>query len=559
MGGGGIEMVWRREMRGRRSRRWRAALLALPLVLSACSTPPVPDEQAKPAPTQEADSWAELMRYVPGLEAQGQPFSQPVASVQTAGANLTITPDATAYAAASTLATGSPAPGSDPSQASVSTPAWHHTNVGLSFEMSDLADPRWEPGASSLDILMSHLDGPVLRFGGNSVDRRVWFTGSDEPAPEWAKATVTPEDFARLARFAEATNATVVLDLDLGHKDAERAASMAEAASLSLGERLLGVTLGNEPNGFFLESQPQYAIRDASWSTEEYQAEIAEYERVIHARVPDLPISGPGTFDAKWWRAFVAAGLSNTVSLNSHWYPLWSCPGRQGTTDAAFEPTVANLVAPSMHEKAERIVGMAADEASKSELPLWMTETGSTSCVGSNESSRTHAQALWTVDYAVHAAELGVSMMAFHSMLGACSGGAPMSVVCDTGKQGQPATPDLNGQANYLALLFLAQLREGAVVPVEVSGGGDVYAYGVAAAEGLDVVVVNMADPAAVGSSPVEVVTPAGLELREASQLSGPSLDARNESRLLPLGPADVSSVSELAPGSATLLRFDSA
>ena len=133
-----------------------------------------------------------------------------------------------------------------------------------------------------------------------------------------------------------------------------------------------------------------------------------------------------------------------------------------------------------------------------------------------------------------------------------------MSVVCDTGKQGQPATPDLNGQANYLALLFLSQLREGAVVPVEVSGGGDVYAYGVAAAEGLDVVVVNMADPAAVGSSPVEVVTPAGLELREASQLSGPSLDARNESRLLPLRPADVSSVSELAPGSATLLRFDS-
>ena len=195
-------MVWRREMRGRRSRRWRAALLALPLVLSACSTAPVPDEQAKPAPTQEADSWAELMRYVPGLEAQGQPFSQPTASVQTPGSSLTITPDPTAYAAASALAASSSAPGGSPLVASVSTPAWHHTNVGLSFEMSGLADTRWEPGASSLDVLISHLDGPVLRFGGNSVDRRVWFTASGEPAPAWAEATVTPEDFARLARFA---------------------------------------------------------------------------------------------------------------------------------------------------------------------------------------------------------------------------------------------------------------------------------------------------------------------------------------------------------------------
>lgn len=187
-------MVRRRGMRGRSSRRWLAVALSLPLVLSGCSTSPVPDERSGAAPTQSADSWAELMRFAPGLEAQGQPFSQPVTSVQTLGASLTITPDATAYAAASTLATASPAPGSDPSQASVSTPAWHHTNVGLSFEMSDLADARWEPGASSLDILMSHLDGPVLRFGGNSVDRRVWFTGSDEPAPEWAKATVTTID-----------------------------------------------------------------------------------------------------------------------------------------------------------------------------------------------------------------------------------------------------------------------------------------------------------------------------------------------------------------------------
>lgn len=181
-------------MRGRSSRRWLAVALSLPLVLSGCSTSPVPDERSGAAPTQSADSWAELMRFAPGLEAQGQPFSQPSASVQTPGSSVTITPDPAAYAAASTLAASSSAPGENPIAASVSTPAWHHTNVGLSFEMSDLSDTRWEPGVSSLDVLISHLDRPVLRFGGNSVDRWVWFTASGEPAPAWAEATVTTID-----------------------------------------------------------------------------------------------------------------------------------------------------------------------------------------------------------------------------------------------------------------------------------------------------------------------------------------------------------------------------
>ena len=46
----------------------------------------------------------------------------------------------------------------------------------------------------------------------------------------------------------------------------------------------------------------------------------------------------------------------------------------------------------------------------------------------------THARALWTVDLAMTAAELGVEHTAFHSTLQACQGGAPMRAVCATGE-----------------------------------------------------------------------------------------------------------------------------
>src|SRR5699024_12251731 len=50
----------------------------------------------------------------------------------------------------------------------------------------------------------------------------------------------------------------------------------------------------------------------------------------------------------------------------------------------------------------------------------------------------THARALWTVDLAMTAAELGVEHTAFHSTLQACQGGAPMRAVCATGELEHP-------------------------------------------------------------------------------------------------------------------------
>src|SRR5690606_15668722 len=181
--------------------------------------------------------------------------------------------------------------------------------VGLSFDATELANPMWDSPESNLTLTLAELDRPVLRFGGNGVDRRMWWTSADEPAPDWAEATVTPEDLERVANVAEDVDAEVTLVLDLGHDDPARAADMAAHAQVAFGDRLLAVSIGNEPNGFFHESQPQLAVRADSWGPEPYQDSLREYSDALQEDVPGIPVAGPGAYDATWWRAFAESGM----------------------------------------------------------------------------------------------------------------------------------------------------------------------------------------------------------------------------------------------------------
>lgn len=425
-------------------------------------------------------------------------------------------------------------------------------NVGLSFEARDLADERWDPANGYLDELVDALDEPSLRFGGNSVDRRIWWTSTGEPAPDWADTTLTPADFERLALFTTHTGATVTLVVNLGRGDAARAADYVKHAHEALGEALVGVSIGNEPNGFALASQPRLQVREEGYSASDFIAEARPFAEAIHAVAPDVGLVGPGTFDAPWWRAFGDAELPGTVAMSQHWYPLWSCTG---AGEPRAEPTVANIVSPWLHDRAAFILGMGLDTADRYDLPLWLEETGPTSCSGGTGTSRTHAQALWTSDFTLHAASLGVRRANHHGMIDACEGGAPMSPLCDSGAFGS-RSPDLRGQANYLALLQVANLRAGDFWPVRISGDTGVYAYAITDDDGLDVVVVNFNDPATTGSSPLNLAPPAGLEVTHASVLWADTLDVRNGTSLIPWSPT-TSVPDRLNAGSVLAVRFE--
>ena len=504
-----------------------APVVAATLVVGACSpTPPdpapssEPSATASPTPTRE-----ELLRdHAPGLKEEVQDFSLDELDVPAAkGSAVSVTVgDRTSY-------------------------RWRTTNLGLSFEAETLADPRWEPGSSSLDLLIGSLDEPSLRFGGNSVDRRVWWTSSDETPPTWAETTVTPDDLARVGRFLDATDATVTLVLPLGHKDPERAADMAAHAHEQWGDRLVAVAFGNEPNGYHHPSQPELEMRDASYDEQAWVKEARAYQKAVEERVPEMAVMGPGAYDRTWWRAFGDADLDHKKGLTQHWYPLWSCEDRTTGTDPDFEPTIEDMTSRTVHDKATNIFTSAHETAASYDLPLFVDETGPTSCPGTNETSRTLAQTLWTVDYTLNGARNGVVRMNMHSALDPCRGGPPMSVTCDREKK---ASSDIKGQSNYLALLFANQASEGRFRSTKVSGDDKVFAYAIDHEDGVDVVVINMNAPGE--SRPLEISGVSG-EVR-ASLLTGPDL-AERKATLVPRSPA--SDIPDRIPGgSALMLRF---
>lgn len=447
-------------------------------------------------------------------------------------------------------------------------------HLGLSFDARELANPQWDSTESNLALTLSELDRPVLRFGGNGVDRSMWWTSSGEPAPGWAEVTVTPNDLERVASVAEQIDAQVTIALDLGHDDAARAADMASHARDAFGDRLIAVTVGNEPNGYFHPNQPQLAMRDENWGPGPYQLSLHEYATAIEERAPGLPIAGPGAYDAAWWRAFAESDVTDKAALSLHWYPLWDCAGPQ---DSIANPTVDDLTSPEIRKRAQHIIGMADDIATEHELPLWIEETGPTSCPGTNETSRTHAQGLWTVDYAMTAAQAGSERTAFHSTLQACQGGAPMSPVCARGPLEDPGEI-VAGRTSFLALMQLGWVPDGRVLDSSSSGDGTIVIHGVLADDGvLAVLLVDLRDPAdeTVAVAPVDIKAPAvadglapeGWELKEGSRLTGESLDAQKSS-LTALAPlVDATGAPRLGrtepsrvpsePGTATLLIYE--
>lgn len=447
--------------------------------------------------------------------------------------------------------------------------AWGGT-FGLSFEATDLANPAWNSDNSNLTTTLAALGSPVLRFCGNKVDRRMWWTSTDEPAPEWAEATVTPADLDRVATVADAVDAEVTLVVDLGHDDPERAADMVKYATAAFGDRLLAITIGNEPNGYSPEAQPDLAVRGDDWDTDAYQDALVEYSAAIDAETPGTNYAGPGAYDTTWLRAFTESALPNKTAVTMHWYPLWRC-GVSGPST----PTIANLTSPELRESAHTILELGKGVADDAGLPFWIEETGPTSCSGGNETSGTHAQALWTTDYILTAAEIGAERIAFHSMLGACDGGAPMSPVCASGTYDDPGEV-IEGRSNFLALMLLSWVPAGQVLAPTVSGDGTVMVHAVAGHDGsLTYVIVDLRDPATDASVPVELNVPTGLGADAAcawsptlgSQIASDALDA-TESILPAMAPvagdlasqtltADAPLTVASEPGTTTVLTLE--
>lgn len=462
--------------------------------------------------------------------ADGGNAAAPAGTAPTSEAALPPAPEVTYYQQAGPPA-GSPLEPVEPLQVSVSNDqvgtSLTKGLVGISLEATDLADPMLSGDNASLVKLFKEADQPVLRFGGNAVDRRFFWTSTNEAVPATGykgdKAhpvrAVGPADLARLNTLLEAADATVSLTVDLGHYDPERAADMAKHASEIFGPRLLSFTVGNEPNGFGANG-----VRPGGYSTEQYVEELKAYANAMNAVAPNVPISGPGAYDRKWWQPFIDADIPQKKILSFHNYPLHSCDGG----DPKSSPTIANVMSPLMHQRASDYQQAALETARAAGIETWLPETGIAACPGSNETSRTHASALWTADYALNAAQLGITRIGFHSSMLTCKGGPPMSAICSGGAYLKP-DGNFSGRANFFGISMVAEMEGGKYLKLDSKGGGLMYSYALRNDDGsTSVVLVNQNDPEKAAQTEVTLNLPERALTGTMTQMSGPSFAAED-------------------------------
>lgn len=395
-------------------------------------------------------------------------------------------------------------------------------NIGVSFEATELSDPRWDPEAGNLDEMLMALGHPGLRFGGNVLDRETFWSSTGERAPK-GKTLVTPEDLQRVMKTVKKTDSKVTIGIPLGHYDPVRGADMAKHAVKIFGSHLVGISIGNEPNGYTNDARPGLQVRKpAEWNKKKYVTELRAYVKAIDkATGTKAPIIGPGVFDGSWMSAFLNAKLPNTTALTQHYYATYECSSNKVPGRAA---KWQNLLEPVVSKSATKMLGIGLAKAKKKDVPLWVEETGSTSCPGTNDTSRTHATALWTIDHIFASAHQGVERMNMHSMLGACRGGAPMSVVCSAEGTGTQGEGEVLAQPNYLAMR-LAKLSIGSqFLSTKLSGDQNIEGYAVKTKNGkVLVTVVNKNDGAKSSKTALSINVPKGYKATRAAQIYAPT------------------------------------
>lgn len=396
--------------------------------------------------------------------------------------------------------------------------------TGISLEATDLADEDLSATSPTMVKLLNDLDKPVLRFGGNAVDRRFLWTSTGEAVQYSGDKThparaVGPADLQRVNTLLDATGAKISLTVDLGHYDPARAADFMKNATAIFGDKLLAVTIGNEPNGYVFND-----VRTDGYSIEQYVTELKAYATAIHEVAPDLPIAGPGAYDQKWWQPFIDADIPQKKIFTFHNYPLYSCDAG----DPKASPTLANLMTEQMHARGNDYQTAALEAGKTAGLETWLPETGIAACPGSNETSKTHASALWTADYALNAARLGITKMGFHSSMLTCKGGPPMSVLCSAGPYPQ-GNGVMSGRANFFGMSILSGLAGGKYLDLEQKGGGLSFTYALQNEDGsTSVVIVNENDPTVSAQSEITITLPDRALTGTMSQMTGPSYDAQD-------------------------------
>lgn len=312
--------------------------------------------------------------------------------------------------------------------------------ASLSFETRELVNPAFFSASNHELVQLCRSLNPhgVLRLGGNTSDYAIWagYRGAlptvvpSRTRDPKRRFTLHAAALKALAGFLDATGWRLIFGVNLKIGVPAMADDLARAVRAAVGDHLLAVQIGNEPNNY----EASYAAFDRAWKP---------YAKVL--RSGRMPIGGPDTgANTDWVEAYTREHGAANVFLSRHYYRGPASDGSlrdmlsgdlhhgDDNHDVDFYPQAAALV------RAGDAVG----------LPFRLTEAGSYYEGGREGVSDVFASALWGADFMLAMAQRGVASVHFH-------GGTLQSVDASLGRNtSAPAAGNLAARRDAASSVY---------------------------------------------------------------------------------------------------------
>jgi hypothetical protein len=377
--------------------------------------------------------------------------------------------------------------------------------MGLGFEASSVATLGLLSADNHTYVQLVRNLGRqgVIRVGGNVSDFSVY--DAKGTAKNLPKDTVlNAENLRQLRGFLDATGWRLIWGLNLGTGKLDNAVEEARAVVDAVGDRLIALEVGNEPDLF-----SRAGHRKDPYGYTEWLADYRRTKSAVRAVLPRVPFAGPDIAGAvDWMPAFARDEGGDIALLTAHHY-ITGQANPAATLEfmlqeeKKFQPALAKFQAASQ----------------SSHVPWRMCETASFSGGGKAGVSDTFASALWALDYLFVLASYGcsgVNMETGVNHLGVISKYTPIS---DDLAGHHGAAPE------YYGLLAFAQAAKGEQIAVSCDAGGiNLTAYATREASGPTTLTVINKDFSR--DATVEIAGASGNA--QVMRLTGPSLAAMN-------------------------------
>jgi hypothetical protein len=293
----------------------------------------------------------------------------------------------------------------DPSTSLADLPA---DFMGLSYESGQLSYPDFFSARNTalVEIFRTLSPSGVLRLGGNLSEFTIWsekepstpptaggLVGPDPGRREPRTYTITPLSIHNLQKFLQATGWRCIYGLNLGGGTVEQALAEGACVAQTLGNQLICVQFGNEPDLFKHRDQG-----NRPWTYDEFLVRWKLFRAAFHEKLPHLPVAGPDTANNQQWvKQFLRDVPGEFMLATSHYYPEGPPTDPRMNIDLLLHPG----------EQFDYSCRQAIDAAKAAGVPFRMAEGNSCYNAGKVGVSDTFASALWVGDFCLQLASMG--------------------------------------------------------------------------------------------------------------------------------------------------------